>query len=154
MLTALNSFLERNLEDIISSENDHMILLGDFNWHHLLWEATCNCHLFNYTTANPLIDIIANYGLVQMLPCSIPTLQSTVSGNGMQPNNVFGTKHLLNTVISCNMDPSQRGPKTDHVPIQLILDLETPKMNEEPCKNWQDINWDIFKEHLEQTLAP
>ncbi|KAG2074557.1 hypothetical protein BDR04DRAFT_1007511, partial [Suillus decipiens] len=75
-LMALDTYLECNI-----ANNDHMLWMGDFNQHHLLWEETQNQHLFNYATANPLIDLIANYGMIQLLPHSIPTLQASSTDN-------------------------------------------------------------------------
>ncbi|KAG2051759.1 hypothetical protein BDR06DRAFT_889056, partial [Suillus hirtellus] len=86
--------------------------------------------------------------MLQLLPCGIPTLQSTSTGNWTRPDNVFGTERLAEVVISCNTDPGQRGPRTDHVPIQLVLDLRAAKTNDTPSKNWKDTEWDDFNKHL------
>jgi len=93
---------------IRSSANDHMIWLGDFNRHHPLWEADCNRHLYNYPAALPLINLIADYGMIQLLPCGILTLQSTSTGNWTCPDNVFSTEQLQDAVTSCNTDPDQK----------------------------------------------
>jgi hypothetical protein len=62
-----------------------MLWMGDFNRHHPLWEAPRNRHLFNYEAASPLIDLIANYNMIQLLPCGTPTLQSSSTGNWTRP---------------------------------------------------------------------
>lgn len=131
-LTALDVFLENNIASIKAQASNHMLWLGDFNRHHPLWEDLRNRHLFNYTTANPLIDLIADYGMLQFLPQGTPTLQSTSTGNWTRPDNALGTEHLLNFVVSCEMAPELRGPKTDHVPILLTLELEPLHASEEP----------------------
>ncbi|KAG1774944.1 hypothetical protein EV702DRAFT_973837 [Suillus placidus] len=84
MLTALDTYLEANIGLIQPMETDHMLWLGDFNRHHPLWENIRNCHLFNYAAANPLIDLIANYGMIQHLPCGVPPFRPTppVTGPG------------------------------------------------------------------------
>ncbi|KAG1724570.1 uncharacterized protein EDB91DRAFT_1062764, partial [Suillus paluster] len=71
-LTAIDSFLASNLASIKSADNDHMLWLRDFNRHHPLWEETCNSHIFNYPATHPLIDLIADYGMLQLLPCGMP----------------------------------------------------------------------------------
>lgn len=86
MLTLFDKFLEHNIASIKAAESDHMLWLGDFNHHHPLWEDIWNCHLFNYTTANPLIDLIADHEMLQLLPCGIPTLQSSSTGNWTHPD--------------------------------------------------------------------
>ncbi|KAG1808229.1 uncharacterized protein BJ212DRAFT_1235595, partial [Suillus subaureus] len=87
------------------------------------------------------------------LPVGIPTLQSTSTGNWTKPDNVFGMEFLLNTIVSCKTAPELRGPKTDHLPILITLELESPRTNEEPCRNWHGIDWDTFNKHLKQTIS-
>lgn len=152
-LTAFDSFLENNIATIKTHENDHMLWLGDFNRHHPLWEDIRNRHLFNYAAANPLIDLIADHGMLQLLPCGIPTLQSTSTGNWTRPDNVFGTELLLDTIVSCETAPELRGPKTDHVPILLTLELETPRATNEPRRNWREVDWKTFNASLTEHLS-
>lgn len=128
--------------------------MGDFNRHHPLWEDMQNRHLFNYTTSQPLIDLIADFGLVQLLPNRIPTLQSLNTGNWTRPDNIFGTEQILDMVISCTTDPEARGPKMDHLPIQLILDTNILSTDEEPHRNWRDVDWEKFNEALSNSLSP
>ncbi|KAG2035452.1 hypothetical protein BDR03DRAFT_1062080 [Suillus americanus] len=94
-----------------------MIWLGDFNHHHPLWEEERNEHLIDYNAAQPLMDLLADYGMNQPLPKGIPTLQSSSSGNWTQPDNVFCTDHSMDFFTACGTNPALRGPKTDHVPI-------------------------------------
>jgi endonuclease/exonuclease/phosphatase family metal-dependent hydrolase len=129
MLTTLTKFLAHNIRIIHPTLDSHVLWVGDFNHHHPLWEEMRNQHLFNYIHAQPLIDLIANYGMIQLLPLGIPTLQSTSSKNWTRPDNVFGMEHTNNTLIECTTDPSQRDPCTDHVPIITILELTIPKTN-------------------------
>jgi hypothetical protein len=152
-LTAIDSFLETNHAIIKSTNNDHILCLGDFNRHHPLWEETHNSHLFNYPAAQPLIDIIADFRFLQLLPRGIPTLQSTSTGNWTCPDNVFGTEHLVDTIISCNTDPSRCGPKTDHVPILTILEFDIPHTDLEPRCNWRDVDWEVFNKHLKALIT-
>ncbi|KAG2046648.1 hypothetical protein BDR06DRAFT_1035543 [Suillus hirtellus] len=136
MLTTFDEFLEHNIALIKTMETDHMLWTGDFNRHHPLWEDIRNCHLFNYAAANPLIDLIADHGMLQLLLCRIPTLQSVSTGNWTHLDNVFGMEHLLDVVISCETAPELCSPRTDHLPILLTLDLEAPHTLNEPCHNW------------------
>jgi len=153
MLTAIDSFLEHNIDSIKTADNDHMIWLGDFNRHHPTWEDIRNRHLFNYAAAQPLIDLIADYGMLQLLPGGIPTLQSTSTGNWTRPDNVFGTEQLLDAVVSCEMAPELCGPKTDHVPILLTLELEIPRVDLEPRRNWREVDWEAFNSHLSTRIS-
>ncbi|OJA09224.1 hypothetical protein AZE42_13676 [Rhizopogon vesiculosus] len=130
-----------------------MLWLGDFNRHHLLWEETRNRHLYNYTTAQPLIDLIADYGMLQLLPLGLPTLQSLSMDNWTRPDNVFGTEQLLDVILTCTTAPELKGLKTDHVPILLTLALEMPQINEEPRRNWHEMDWEKFNTTLRETLT-
>ncbi|KAG2070303.1 hypothetical protein BDR04DRAFT_1019257, partial [Suillus decipiens] len=91
---ALALFLEQELMNlhpsavinwaIVTSANDHMIWLRDFNRHNPLWDEDSNTQLFTnqyLNTAQPLLDILADYGMVLALPKSLPTLQSSSSKN-------------------------------------------------------------------------
>ncbi|KIK38820.1 hypothetical protein CY34DRAFT_90315 [Suillus luteus UH-Slu-Lm8-n1] len=65
-LETLDTFIESNVATLRPTINDHVLWMGDFNRHHPLWEEMRHHHLFNYTAANPLIDLIANYGMIQL----------------------------------------------------------------------------------------
>jgi hypothetical protein len=91
--------------------------------------------------------------MVQLLPCGIPTLQASSTGNWTCPDNVFGTEHLLDAVVSCDTAPDLRGPKTDHLPILLTLDLVVPQTTPELRRNWREVDWDAFKTHLQNTIT-
>ena len=61
-----------------------MIWLGDFNRHHPLWEEERNLHLLTETylnAAEPLLLLLAEYGMQQALPKDMPTLQSLATKN-------------------------------------------------------------------------
>ncbi|KAG1718212.1 hypothetical protein EDB19DRAFT_1921109 [Suillus lakei] len=73
----LDNFLELHSPSIKTAKDDHILWMGDFNRHHPLWEDIRNWHLFNYAAANPLIDMIAEHGMIQLLPQGLPTLQSS-----------------------------------------------------------------------------
>ena len=61
-----------------------MIWLGDFNRHHPLWEEERNLHLLTemyLNAAEPLLHLLAEYGMQQVLPKNMPTLQSLTTKN-------------------------------------------------------------------------
>jgi len=69
------------------------------------------------------------------LPKDIPTLQLSSSSNWTRPDNVFCTDHSEEVVVSCTMDPGQRGPKTNHILVRTELDLEVPIAPETNIQN-------------------
>ena len=128
----LSSFLETKIARIRPSADDHMLWLGDFNRHHPLWDEDRNTQLFTnqyLDAAQPLIDLIADYGMIMTLPKGLPTLQASRSKNWTRPDNVFCTDHTEASFISCTTNPALRGPCTDHVPILSILELEVHQEN-------------------------
>ncbi|KAG2030873.1 hypothetical protein BDR03DRAFT_1016708 [Suillus americanus] len=117
-----------------------------FQLAHPMWEDIHNWHLFNYNLSRLLIDLIADYGMIQLLPSGTPTLQSTSTGNWTRPDNVFGTEGTIDAMISCTTEPAKQGPKTDHLPILIALELEVPRMDDTPHLNWCEVDWEHFKE--------
>ena len=86
-----------------------MIWLGDFNRHHPLWDEERNVHLFttaNLDAAQPLLNLLATYGMKMALPKGIPTLEAMNTKNYTRPDNVFCSSALL--------IPLQDAPQTQH----------------------------------------
>ena len=107
-LQLLTCFMTDNKHIIKPTDNDHILLLGDFNQHHPLWEEECNSHLLTnsyLSTAEPLLLLLAKHGLQQALPKNIPTLQSLVTKNWTHPDNVFCTENTCQSFINCYTEP-------------------------------------------------
>ena len=155
-VTELNNFLSAHIMKVRPSHADHMFWLGDFNRHHPMWDEERNSHLFTnpaLDAAQKLLDLVSDYGMVQALPKDIPTLQSSSTGNWTRPDNVFCTDHSTETITSCTTDPGQRGPRTDHVPILTVLNLEIPLASETSARNYREVNWEEFDDYLKDRLA-
>lgn len=91
--------------------------------------------------------------MVQALLKDIPTLQSSSTGNWTRPDNMFCTDHSEEILISCMTDPGQRGPKTDHVPILSELDLTVPLAPNAKTRNYREVDWEEFKDYLNEALV-
>ncbi|THU85973.1 hypothetical protein K435DRAFT_616598, partial [Dendrothele bispora CBS 962.96] len=93
-----------------------------------------------------------------VLPPSIPTLEALSTGNYTRVDNVFVSRHLVQRIKKCDTVPEQRPPKTDHIPIITILDLQQPVNRHKPAPNWKKANWKAINEFLEanahQILGP
>jgi hypothetical protein len=151
----LDEFLSMYSQVTHPNPNDHIIWLGDFNRRHPLWDDDNDTQLFTtryLNKAQPLSDLIDKHEMTMILPKGIPTLQLSNSKNWTCPDNVFCTDHSSDIFTSCNTNPASRGPKTDHVPITSILELEIPLANTEPAHNFHNTNWDKFKENLQTNL--
>ncbi|KAF8593135.1 hypothetical protein BDV93DRAFT_461786 [Ceratobasidium sp. AG-I] len=90
---------------------EKVILLGDFNRHHPMWDEDQNTQLFtaaNLDRAQPLLDILTTRDLDMSLPKDAPTLQSTSSKNYTRPDNVFLSRELSSRVVRCEVAPASR----------------------------------------------
>ena len=152
----LSTFLETEIARIRPSADDHMLWLGDFNRHHPLWDEDRNTQLFTnqyLDAAQPLLDLIADYGMIMTLPKGLPTLQASRTKNWTRPDNIFCTDHTEASFVSCTTNPALRGPCTDHVPILSILDLEVPRATCESMYNYRDTDWEKFNKTLKTHMA-
>ena len=116
-ISVIEQFMSEHIATVHPNQQDHMVWLGDFNHHHLLWDKSSNSHLFTtptLTTSQKLIDLLADYRLTQILPRNKPTLQSLSSKNWTRPDNTFCTEHTCNVLVSCDTNPDRHGPNTDH----------------------------------------
>ena len=81
--------------------------MGNFNWHHPLWDKERNSHLFtraNTEQAQLLLNMLGCYEMKMVLPPQIPTLKAHNRGNLTWVDNVFCTEELLDAIIKCNTD--------------------------------------------------
>lgn len=134
---------------------DHIVLLGDFNRHHPTWDESRNSHLFTSTNlelAQPLLDLVGEFGLQMALPQDIPTLQSTSSKNYTRPDNVFVSSPLYNTLIRCDTAPDSRPPCTDHIPVCTEIDASPSLVNPSARPNFAKADWDLYRARLAELL--
>jgi exonuclease III len=153
--TALRRYIQDHANTLLASENHHMLLAGDFNRHHPLWDRDEDDHLFTQQAtrlAEGVIDLIATYDLSMPLPKGIPTLQHMVTGRYSRPDNVFSSTDLLNHITKCEVDPSLRPPSTDHFPIITNIYLPQERTESPPTYNFREVDWDTFREKLKSKL--
>ena len=155
-ISAIEQFMLEHVASVRPNPQDHMVWLGDFNRHHPLWDESSNSHLFTslaLTAAQKLIDLLADYGLTQILPRNKPTLQSSSSKNWTRPDNVFCTEHTCSTLVSCDTDPDRRGPNTNHLPILTQFDMSLAQAEQTPSRNYREVDWKAFNKTLDKALA-
>ena len=132
------------------------IWLGDFNRHHPMWDKPRNHHLFtaqNLAAAQRLLTLMAENALHMALPESIPTLKSFSTGNYTRVDNVFGTKGVLDRIITCDTRPGLRPIKTDHFPIVTEIDMTMGVTDVRERRNWKTVDWEEFNKRLEEKMA-
>jgi hypothetical protein len=153
-ITAVSTFLKSEFPDDHVPDDTHVILLGDFNRHHAMWEDARNAHLTSSETQIlPLLDLITDFDLRMALPPTIPTLQALSTGNWTRPDNVWCTNHSLELFTSCTTDPGLRGPNTDHLPILSTIDIPLPRNQPKQSRNFREVDWRTFNQHLTTRLS-
>jgi exonuclease III len=140
-LKQLNVFYRRNLNLFEHADcgTAHIIWLGDFNHHHLLWDDPNDAHLFTSKatkSAEELIELIADIGLDLALPPGIPMHRHNVTKKWSRLDQVFLMNHSLKLLISCDMQTDQQGINTDHLPILTELSLPMTYATEESFTNF------------------
>jgi hypothetical protein len=118
------------------------ICLGDFNRHHPLWDDVKNTHLFtrqNLDEAQILLNFLAGHGLFMTLPQGLPTLEATTTKNLTQPDDVFCSEDLLDSLITCEVRMEDRPVATDHFPILTVLDTSVRHVKERVRYNFREV---------------
>jgi hypothetical protein len=151
----LGSYVRRNADNILRTENHHMMWAGDFNRHHPLWDKDEDVHLFTgqaMRSAEGLIRLLADYEMEMILPKGVPTLQHMVTKRYSRPDNVFSTSGLQDLVIKCETEPATRPTSTDHFPITTHILLPQERLNTPPSFNFRETDWEEFRTKLKPRL--
>ena len=103
-----------------------MVLVGDFNRHHPLWDDHNSTHLFmpaNLVAASVLINLVEAFGMDMPLPAGMPTLETFRTRSLSRPDNVFCSTPLMQAFTECQVKPELRPARTDHFPVVGTLNL-------------------------------
>lgn len=148
----LDLFLDRNLLIVHLSVIDSVIWLGDFNWHHPMWEDDSNKQLFEPTEfITPLIDLLYKNKMLLVLPKGLPTFQ-TPAGNWTRPDNMWRCNTPDDPVTWCDVVPAICQPMADHLPIIVKLVLPLPKAPEAQSLDVRQADWPTVNIDLAQWL--
>ena len=129
---------------------------GNFNWHHPMWDEERNHHLFTawaIEESEQLITLAADCDMYMVLPKDMPTLVSMSTKNWTQPDNVFCSTGLADSVVCCMTDPGLRGPGTDNVLILMALEFPVEQVISMLGYNFREVNWEAFQVELRRRLA-
>lgn len=154
-LHLLNDYVIENRLKLQHHANDYVIWGGDFNRHHPFWDEERNSQLFTNKAlddAAVLLEHITEHDMVMLLPKNIPTLRSMVTKNWTRPDNIFGSSNVEELLVSCETQPGDPNPGTDHVPIRTIVDLPLVKKESPPSFNFRMTEWDDFRDNLRERL--
>jgi len=133
----------------------HLLWLGDFNCHHPLWDEPRNAHLFTRASldrAQEVIEVIASYDLQMALPGGMPTLQVLSTGNYTRPDNVFASTSLIDAVVKCSVMKGEWPARTDHFPIDTVMELGMSAMDEPAKHNFRAADWQVVCKEMAVAL--
>ena len=150
-LRKVREYLRLNHTEILSRADDHLILAGDFNRHHPMWDDESDDRLFTpraLEDAGKLIELLADLNLKMALPKGQPTLEHMVTKKFSRPDNIWCTEDIYDQVIRCEVDPSLRPPATDHFPIATYVTLPQERVTAKVSYNFRAVDWEDFQENL------
>jgi ribonuclease HI len=156
-IRAIQSYLQKQAAVDKTQERsmEGIIWLGDFNRHHPMWDEMRNSHLFtraNLDDAQELLDAVAEHDLHMVLPKELPTLKAMATGNHTRTDNVFISPELAESLISCNTVPEDQPPRTDHFPIDTVIELSVKTSTQTPRPNYRQVEWKEYNKTLKKKL--
>lgn len=122
----LRRYLTRERAALRPGDDDQLLVAGDFNSHHQLWDRDEDHRLFTPEAARRAEQVLlmaADEGLVMALPRGLPTLKHFRTKLYSRPDNVWCSEGLSQLVVRCDVDNYLQPPFTDHFPIITIVDL-------------------------------
>ena len=142
--------IHKHIQEHLSTHRyDAIIIAGDFNVHHPVWNPE------GYTRhdeeADALIEMMAELNLNLLLPpgtITYPNAKTTI-------DLVWADDHTSHRVIKCQI-AKDHDHGSDHLPIQTIIDLRTKDETNRPLPpyNYTRTNWKAFNNILQSRLPP
>lgn len=154
-LDTVRSLLQSRQQTRSPDQHEEVILLGDFNRHHPLWDEPRNHHLFtaaNLDAAQTLLNLTADFSLQMALPPYLPTLLSMASKNYTRPDNVFMSEGALAVLTDCTTHPAHQPASSDHIPVETILDIPLSFLPPIQKPDFRKTDWEKFRATLATRL--
>jgi Reverse transcriptase (RNA-dependent DNA polymerase)/Endonuclease-reverse transcriptase len=140
--------LEQELKKIQVSNEDMIILAGDFNCHHPLWNPPA--YLRHDEAGDQLTQLAAQLGLNLLIPpgtITYPTANTAI-------DLVWGNSKVQDRLLKCQIaKDSDQG--ADHLPVETLIQMDTSISHGRQQKIKLDIsrtNWDKFNQELQGKL--
>src|SRR5436190_1710585 len=145
LITPLNEYLQQNIDP---SQYHSIIIAGDFNLHHPLWNPP-QYHKHD-RQADELIEGMLQQGMQLMIPPGTITFPEGKTAIDL----VWGNEHAMNSMVKCHI-ATENDHGSDHLPIETILDL-TPRLTTptQPPYNFTKTDWKALKNKLLEYLSP
>ena len=145
LITPLTEHLQQNIDP---SQYHAIVIAGDFNLHHPLWNPP-QYHIHD-RQADELIEGMLQQGMQLMIPPGTITFPEGKTAIDL----VWGNEHAMNSIVKCHV-ATENDHGSDHLPIETILDL-TPRITipTQPPYNFAKTDWKALKTKLQEYLPP
>jgi ribonuclease HI len=145
----LNHWLSGNL-DLPSFKS--ILLCGDFNLHHPLWNPPGYISL-HPNEADDLLQLMNSLSLSLALPPGTITFPTDNAQGGTTIDLVFTNEAATNTLLKCQIaELEDHG--SDHEPIEIHIELDIPLTPPPQVYNFKKTNWETFYLVLQESLPP
>jgi exonuclease III len=67
--------------------------------------------------------MVVDYDMDMALPKNIPTHEQSSTKNWTILDNIFASRSMMAAFTRCNVEPAQRPPLADHLPIISEIDM-------------------------------
>ena len=143
-LAPLKQFLQQNVS---SNRYNTVLVLGDFNLHHPLWNQQ-EYHVHD-SKADELINIMLENNLNLLLPpgtVTHPIGETTI-------DLVWGNDTAEQRIMKCGI-AEKHDHGSDHLPIQIMLNLKVQQAANcsPPTYNYKETDWKVLTKKLETYL--
>lgn len=129
------SDLQQHIESNINRQDYNLIILaGDFNSHHPLWNPPG--YLRHDAEGDALIDLAATLGLTPLLPPGTITYPNA----GTAIDLVWGNREAVDRMLTCKV-ADEHDHTSDHLPIETTLALLVNMPQPSPPYNYAKTNW-------------
>src|SRR5579859_4734714 len=145
LITPLIEHIQQNIDP---SQYHAIIIAGDFNLHHPLWNPP------QYHRQDRQADELIEGMLQQEMQLMIPPGTITFPKGKTAIDLVWGNEQAMSSVTKCHI-ATENDPCSDHLPIETILDL-TPQLTPptQPPYNFTKTNWKALKDKIQEYLPP
>ena len=142
--------LRRTMETVRGSAGEavELAIMGDFNRHDQLWGGD-EIRLERQGEADPIIDLMNEYGLASLLPRGTKTWSD--GENSTTIDLVLATGELRDTMIKCRTLDTEHG--SDHRSIETVFDIAGPSPTHQDRLLFKNAPWKDIKARIADALV-
>ena len=140
------SHLQEHLQKSINMRDYNIIIIGgDFNSHHPLWNPSG--YMRHDEEADTLVEMMADLGMNLLLPQGTITYPNA----GTTIDLVWGNNEAVNQTITCRI-AKEHDQGSDHLPIEIKIALQTKENQSVPSYNYTKTDWKELKSKVKRYL--